>query len=261
MSRPKKKIVLFLVEGKTDINVLSNPFLSLFEKHSFSDNSYIVEFCTYHQNDQNGGDITSSIGVTPENIEGIISKNFIAPFMAKNPQFYIKDVCEVIQIVDLDGAFAPDECIIQKEDLPEKTIEYTLNSIICRNAQNIIDRNERKRANLNKLISMDKISISKNGGKNSKSINYSVYYFSRNMDHAIHGKLNPSPPEKVELCDEFSSKIDDSVKFCEYLNSQNICCEGMGYKESWDYIMKEGLYSLERHTNLNVLIEKIKNMN
>jgi hypothetical protein len=261
MNRPKKKIVLFLVEGKTDINVLRGPICSLFEKYSSEENSFIVEFCKFQEEKQRGGDITSRNGITPENIEGVISKTFIAPFMEKNPQYYVKDICEVVQIVDIDGAFIPDECIIERTDEKDKDIEYTDNAIICNNAQAIIDRNVRKRNNICKLASMDKISISKNGGKNSKSVKYSVFYFSSNMDHCIHGKTNLDAREKVVLSDEFMISIDNADLFCEYVDSQMICCEGMDYKESWDYIMKEGFYSLERHTNLNILIEKIKNMN
>ena len=258
MSRPKKKIVLFLVEGNTDINVLSGPIQSLFEKYSSPESPFIVEFCTYRESKSNGGDITSSIGVTPDNIEGIISKNFIEPFMQKNQHYYLKDICEIVQVVDIDGVFVPDENIVQNDDIDSRPV-YTSSQILAKDRQSIIERNERKRANLNRLVNMDKICISKNGGKNTKTINYSVYYFSCNMDHCIHGEANCSTPEKVKNSDAFMRKYDTEDAFCNYLESLSVCCDDMNYQESWDYIMKEGISSLERRTNLNVLINRIKN--
>lgn len=257
MSRPKKKIVLFLVEGNTDINVLAGPMQSLYEKYSSPDSPFIVEFCTYRENNNKGGDVTSSIGVNPDNIEGIISKNFIEPFMVKNPQYYPKDICEIIQIVDLDGAFVPDECVHKKTDGNDVSIEYTLTSILANDPDSIQDRNQRKRSNIEKLVSMSEIGISKNGGKNTKTVKYSVYYFSRNMDHCIHNRISLSTTEKITLSDEFMCKYDEADSFYNYLINQPICCENMDYIQSWDYIMKEGTISLERHTNLNILVEKI----
>ena len=258
MGRPKKKIVLFLVEGNTDINVLAGPMQSLFEKNSPVDEPYIVEFCTYHENNKQGGDVTSSIGVTPDNIEGIISKNFVEPFMVRNSHYYIKDVCKVIQITDVDGVFIPDAKILQVEK-EEKEVIYTKSGIVTNSRENIIERNERKRNNLIRLVNMDKIAISKNGGKNTKSVDYAIFYFSCNMDHCLHGDANLTTKEKVRLSDDFMRNYDTDDLFYDYISSQPICCENMNYKQSWDYIMKEESASLERRTNLNVLIESIKN--
>ena len=259
VSRPKKKIVLFLVEGNTDINVLASPMQSLFDKYSSPDNSFIVEFCTYRENNNSGGDVTSSNGVTPDNIEGVISKNFIEPFMARNPQYYVKDICEVIQIVDLDGAFIPEEKIEKRNDDKDISVEYSLSSITAKDPSSILDRNIRKSANLQRLVGMSEIGISKNGGKNTKTVKYSVYYFSCNMDHCIHNVLNATTQEKITLSDSFMCKYDEIDSFYDYLIGQSIC-KNSDYQQSWEYVMKEGTSSLERCTNLNILIDKVKNL-
>ena len=130
-------------------------------------------------------------------------------------------------------------------------------SILANNPDSIQDRNQRKCNNIEKLVSMSEIGISKNGGKNTKTVKYSVYYFSRNMDHCIHNRISLSTTEKITLSDEFMCKYDEADSFYNYLINQPICCENMDYIQSWDYIMKEGTISLERHTNLNILFEKI----
>ncbi len=259
MSRPKKKIILFLVEGNTDINVLAGPIMSLYENYNSFENPYIIEFCTYCEDKDDGGDITSSIGVNPDNIEGIISKNFIEPFMVRNPYYYVKDICEIVQVVDIDGAYVPDS-IIEKQTDP--TIDkpcYSLKSILVNDPNSFIERNERKRSNIQKLVSMSEIKISKNGGKNTKTVKYSVYYFSRNMDQCLHGIMNANSREKVELSSIFMRKIDNIDLFEKYLIDQGICCEKKDYKQSWEYIMEDGYNSLSRCTNLNVLIDKVRN--
>ena len=132
MSRPKKKILLFLVEGYTDINVLSSPIISFVENNSLSDQEFIVEFCSYRDENASGGDVTSRNGVNPDNIESVISKNVIKPFFSRNQHYYLKDVYKVIMITDLDGAYISDENIIKCEE-PEEKLIYNSTSITSKN--------------------------------------------------------------------------------------------------------------------------------
>ena len=73
MGRPKRKYILFLVEGYTDINTLSAGILNLYEKYS-DQKEYEIKFCTLDEDDEGGGDITSKYGIEPDNIEKMISK-------------------------------------------------------------------------------------------------------------------------------------------------------------------------------------------
>ena len=103
--RPKKKIVLVLVEGQSDINALSYAIPQLYDD---IDEEYEVFFPVLHDEKQTGGDITSKYGVRPDNIERLISKLFIDDFL-KDYGLYPKDITEIIQIVDVDGVFIDDD--------------------------------------------------------------------------------------------------------------------------------------------------------
>ena len=75
--RPRKKVVLVLVEGFTDIEVLANPISELY-LNSCRNEEISARFWKMKQFDNEfGGDITSQFGVDEKNIEGVINKCFI----------------------------------------------------------------------------------------------------------------------------------------------------------------------------------------
>ena len=116
MGRPKKKVVLFLVEGASDQESLFVPISKLYHE---IDPEILVRFQIMHDRDRNnrgkfytGGDITSKFGINTGNIEDEINDLFLCPFFSSN-YIFPKDVTEVIQIVDMDGAFIPSEAVIE----------------------------------------------------------------------------------------------------------------------------------------------------
>lgn len=259
MSRPKRKCILFLVEGYTDINVLSAGMLDLYEQYS-DPGEYEIKFCTLNQNGSNGGDIISCNGVTPDNIEQMISKLYIDPFLQKNPFIYPKEISEVIHIIDMDGAFVEDDLVrLNTAEMTNRRVFYGEEQILAADPVFIRERNKRKRDNIKKLFSKDKIIIRPKNHRNTKSINYSVYYFSCNMDHYIHGEANLSAQIKVRKSDDFVLECyDNTDKFCNRLCNGPGALNGLNYQESWEFITQRGLNSLKCHTNINLLIQKIK---
>ena len=259
MARPRKRYVLYLVEGYTDIEVLSEPLLNLYEENASSENVVEIKFCLLHQGNQKGGDITSNNGITPANIEGLVSKLFIDPFLEKNPFVYPKEISEIIQIIDLDGAFVDDNMIFQhNEGIGKRTI-YKENGIFTVDVDMIKQRNRRKRENIRKLVSMNQIVIRPKNGRNTKKVNYSCYYFSCNMDHYFHGNPNLSPQEKRIKAEDFMLECyGDTKAFCEKIYSNPGTMKSCTISESWDYIMERGDNSLNSHSNINILIESIK---
>lgn len=247
--RPKRKVILFLVEGKSDREALRIAISELYEQ---IDESIEVFFPIIREDEEEkGGDITSRMGVHPRNIEENIYKSFLRNFFDEE-KILPKDIFEIIQIVDTDGAYIPDEFVHEGEnpngiDKPY----YAENSIICHNANHIMKRNECKRENLDYLSSLSKLKVKQ------KSPRYAIYYFSSNLDHFIHHTANLDHQQKYIMAQDYAWKyIGDPNSFANAIESDPDSCSGMNYDESWDYI-KEGLNSLQRHTNIDLLFKRL----
>ncbi len=246
--RPKKKLVLFLVEGTSDMKALSNTISKYYEE---IDKDYQVNFLFLQDDRQEHGDITSKFGVKPDNIEKLIYDLFVQKFLI-NYGLYPKDISEIIQIVDLDGAFIEPDRVIQA--LPEcnRRVVYKDDHIEAQNVNSIRERNDRKKANLNHLISLREIKVK------SKKIRYSVYYFSTNLDHFLHGDANMDGDQKGTKAEEFMEKckVDISAFKKAFLQDAKEL-ELSTYVDSWDFI-KKGTNSLGRYSNLHLLLNRIE---
>ena len=180
--RPRKKVVVILVEGPSELRALSNVLSALYDS---IDPDYEVFFPNMIEDgDEHWGDLTSKYGIVPEKIEMCIEKLYFHDFLQIN-KLYPKDITEIIHILDMDGAYIDDSCI-QHKDNPlglDKTY-YAEDKILTDNVPGIVERNARKRANIDYLCSLNKIKIG------SKSIPYSAYFFSSNLDHFLYDEAN-----------------------------------------------------------------------
>ena len=219
-----KKIVFVIVEGPSDDEALGVLFSRIYDK-----NSVYVKIMRY--------DITTQKGITPNNIRAEIG-NTVTDYAASN-HFTKEDFLEIIHIVDMDGAYIPDENIVENPEVTKPV--YSLTQIETNYRAGIIARNDQKRKNIDRLCSCSTL----------WSIPYHAYYMSCNLDHALYGKLNSPASEKERDSYQFAKRYRNDVKgFLEF-----ICCSDFSvmssYKKSWEYI-KTGLHSLERHTNLGL---------
>ena len=251
--RPKKKIVLILVEGQSDMNALQVVISKLYEK---VDENTRVYFRTPIENDhQRGGDITSKFGISAKNINGCLAKLFIAPFLDETG-LCPKDISEIIQIVDMDGAYIPDEAIKYDPHLLEdgnEKIHYDDDCIRTGNVQKIKERNLRKVGNISRLAEMKTLKV------RPAIIPYSVYYFSCNLDHYIHHDANLPPQEKCRRAQEYSiTCAEDLDYFLDTFLKDPDAAGDMSYEESWSFI-KDEMNSLRRHTNVDLLFKKLVN--
>lgn len=252
MGRPKKKVILFIVEGPSDMAALERPIQNLLMDNS---QGYEATFLVAEQ------DVTSDGRNTPDNILQKINKWYFDPFFSANEFYYPKDIAEVVQICDLDGTFIPDEFCRdhQPEHYGAEGFVYSPPYIYGESAQMIIDRNHHKADNIRFLLTQATIKV------RSKTVPYSIYFFSSNIDHYIHDKMNLSGREKIELAERFADRCDGDpnafvARICEHCQA----LKGMNYAESWDFIMEAGsCHSIKRHTNFNIyinaLLEKLKN--
>lgn len=223
----RKKIILFIVEG---INDKTNLALCL---------SQLLEGDQIHF-EITDGDITTKLGVSATNIAakiGDIVKKHSGKVFKQN------DYLEVVHLVDMDGAYIPDERVIEAEI---DGLIYNDDEIHCKDAISIIKRNHQKQEVINRMLMITKVWT---------SIPYSVYYFSCNMDHVLHNKANLSQKEKNMYAQKFEDKyINKPKEFAAFFNDDKLNV-GTAYKESWDFIRLDA-NSLKRKTNFYLYIQE-----
>lgn len=144
-----------------------------------------------------------------------------------------------------DGALIPDECVKESDDGEN---HYGEDEIYAGNADAMRERNTRKKRAMRELAGISAIAYQGTG------VPYSLYFFSRNMEHALHNVSEElSDGEKVRLAQRFrrqyAKRIDEFKKF---IASAEVAVDG-NYRETWQHI-GEGSSSLHRGSNLHLLI-------
>lgn len=242
--RPKKKVVLFIVEGRSDMAALERPIQNLLEGNEQGiEATFLIAEC----------DVTSDRRNTPTNIEQKINRFYFEPFFSANDFCYPKDVLEVVHIVDLDGTFIPEEnCrAFDAEHFAADGFVYDPPCVYGETSEAVIVRNRQKAANIKHLLTLDTIKV------DSKTCPYSVFFFSSNIDHYLHDKLNLSGREKIAKAESFADRCDkDPEWFVRRICQHSHALKGMTHEESWAYIM-DGTNSVKRHTNFNLYLENL----
>lgn len=250
INNSRTNVVIYIVEGKSEVECLRPVLSSLYDK---TNPKYEVFFPPMiEEKGLNRGDITSKIGITPGNISGCIMKLYIDPFLNRFG-LEASDIGEIVHIVDLDGAYIVDENIVEDKSLEK--YHYT-ESVICANsAESVKNRNALKRANIDYLTTRNYL-LHKNSGY---SIPYSIYFFSSNLDHFLHGDANVAEgKDKVEKAQLFAAQYEDNPHdFIKAIKGRDGALVGKTYEESWDYIKQRNNNSLMPHTNINILLDRI----
>lgn len=244
MGRPKKKIILFLVEGRSDALALERPIQALLDGN---EDNVEAQFLIAET------DVTSDFRNNPGNIKEKINKFYFDPFFSANDFCYPKDIKEVVQICDLDGTFIPSEYCRQFTDRNDEEDQFVyLPPYICsKDPSTIIKRNQQKAENLRFLMTQQDIKV------RSKTVPYSIYYFSTNIDHFLHNELNLLGRDKVNLAETFADKYDGNPEaFIEFFTRNEYVNMDLSYDESWDYVTRN-CNSIERGTNLNILLNRL----
>lgn len=227
----RRKIVFVIVEGASDAEALDAIISRVFDKDA-------VYVHIMH------GDITSDKDVTVSNVISKVAGEVItyakANHFERNKKTFFK---EIIHIVDMDGVYIQDDRVVA-DDTVKKTVYFETEIRTC-NKRGIEQRNQKKRANIDKLSSSKEI----------WGLPYKVFYMSCNLDHVLYNKQNSSDEEKEADSFRFAKKYKDKVpEFLTFISDSDFSVL-TGYKESWDYIKKD-LHSLERHTNLGLCFQE-----
>ncbi len=272
-------IVIFLVEGESDKIALELPLSNLIfdnfpeyevrfllQERQVSNTGDEVEDVDSDDDEDDeelldeveyayGGDITTSSFVTPSNIETKITNRFIMP-ATKKDGIYPKKIAKIIHIVDLDGAYIPDENVVPYSDEHQGNEKPYYDGeggrIETADVSAIINRNDRKRKNLEHLLTLPEQKIK----VRTKSIPYEIYFFSSNLDHFINNDANVETGKKY-LADQFMRSYGlDTEEFAKYFFEDDCSVGHMGYEESWEFI-KENSNSVKRYTNIDCLIRSL----
>jgi len=169
--------------------------------------------------------------------------------VTSKPEFSKNDIKLVIQLTDTDGVYITDDKIITDEFQQEKT-HYTLENIRVNNSNQlraIKNRNGRKRTALNTLSKTEKV---------SKTVNYKILYFSRNLDHVISDKPETPKSEKSKEADVFSNSFATSYDFENFFIASDFTVDGT-YDVTWNFI-KDGTKSLNKHSNFHLIFEMLR---
>ena len=153
------------------------------------------------------------------------------------------DFSRIIHITDMDGAFIPNDAVV--EDAAAVKPLYSVTEIRTQRKSGIENRNRRKRECLNRLSSASRI----------WGVPYQIYYMSCNLDHALYGKLNSTDDEKEDDAFAFAKKYRDDIPgFMKYISESDFSVI-RSYPQSWQYIREE-LHFLERNTNLGLCFQE-----
>ncbi len=234
---PKKKILLFLVEGPSDKTALD----SLIKK--IIDVNLKVSF------DDFGGDILTKFAKIQTVKKSVGSE--INSFMDKYG-FEKKNLYKVVHLIDIDGCYIPDSNIIfNSKYTKEVGCFYSFNKIETDNVKQKINRNATKRSAIEALTTMQKSVI-------LGTIPYEIYYFSCNLDHVLHDNPNLNDFDKVEYAYNFKKKyIDRPSDFIQFLKDQ-LPPNTNNLKETWNFLKKDN-NSLSKSSNFYYFFSKLIN--
>lgn len=230
MAQQTKKILLFLVEGYSEVTALSGT-IKKYIKKKYNNR---VEFSIF------GCDVTTDYDSNSSNIKKKVYK-VVNDFIKEN-KLKTKDILGIVHLVDTDGAYIDDSFVV----LGSVTeYIYSRNIIKCSKPSEAIKRNDRKRKNIEVLI----------GTIELNNIPYEIYFFSTNLEDVFHNMQNCNQAEKNKLAQEFDNKYFDSMEeFLNLFNDNQIFLK-LSYEESWAHI-KCGCNSLSRCSNFNIFINK-----
>lgn len=222
------KAVIFIVEGATDKKALENIFKKIYRHKE-------IHFEFTH------GDITSDETINKSNVEAEIYK-FVDSYR-KDKKLRVSDIWQIVQVFDTDGAYIDDSYVKQGESTE---FVYASEYISCKNIQKVKNRNRHKREMMDYLLACGDI----------KGIPYRCYYLSSNLDHALYNRQNLSDELKRKYAETFYWQFMGKEQlFIDYLDMEVVNGVPDGFLASWRYI-REGVNSLQRHTNLNIYFKE-----
>lgn len=248
----KKRRILFIVEGGSDLVHLQYPLQKLYD---FAyPGKYIIEIRHTDGDLMTNTRTNSSSGMVAMELD----KQVRASLTQGTSHFSLEDIEMIIQIADTDGVFVSDACVEFKAGQEKAFYDDTQGKIFHEKPKLIIARNHKKSAILRDMIKRKDLEIkpkkTAEKGENPHGIRipYRIFYFSCNIDHYFHFNANPSDEQKCCFANNFLKMAkQDSFYFARRIVEPPKY--RWGYEESWKWL-EDGTNSLQRRNNLNILV-------
>lgn len=237
----KQKVILFLVEGESDLTALVRPFAAYFQDvastvgESFRCDVTTVSLFRKDADFQVFSNVKETV------------RRFILSRIEQRRTYRWTDLERIVHVVDLDGAFVPDVCVRQDAGLPHT--QYQHDEIVTPDREALIRRNKVKSNSLQLLCRAGALTFKQ------RTVPYQVYFMSRNLEHALFGiEKDLDADMKERLSQTFAEKCrKDPSALQAQLNDPDVRVEG-DYQYTWQHV-QEGTNSLHRGTNIHLLFE------
>ena len=233
------KIVLFIVEGRTDELALGRVLSKLVGDSSGCGVKFGIT----------RGDITSSYVFGEEPSSSTIKKRVqstVRSFLERDKLSW-NDLSSIILITDTDGAFVEDALVWFNQEEP--SLRYFNDHIETGDASSLRRRNKCKSSCLKVLVSTHFMTYAR------RKVPFRVAYMSRNLEHALSDYAQEASTEKkVELARRFTGNYGlNTSEFLELL--AEIAPPGT-YQDSWNYIFDQS-NSLKRGSNMKQVLDEL----
>jgi|GEM_PF-2325518 len=248
-----KQVILFIVEGASDLIALKLPIKKLFSNQNLLSNIQIEIYGTdplIHWPKQTDRKLWEADSLCDR--IGASVKNFI-----KSPKCKISpsDIAAVAVIGDLDACFCPAESVFKNTDGDFIVYDADGQRIFCENVPFLIKRNEIKKDSVDMFRCYKDIRpyLCK------KTVPLAFFYNNMNLEHAISGVYGPlTEEEKIRNAKAFRQKYsDDPVGFLALLNELRAGADNYDESLRKAYLAKEPFC---RRSNLYFVIEWAKSI-
>lgn len=239
----RTNFVIAIVEGGSDAGYLTQPLNAYFKvKYGASCKTILIS------------DLTSDPYLTDEEFSklSIFVESELSDSRNKFDKEVARNIIEVVHIIDIDEAFISDDLI--HEDKTKSKYYYTREGIYYHNPEDVKERNNRKLRRVRYLLSLNKINLF------GYEIDYSIYFYSINIDD-FHGfELNITTEEKNKHASEFERdyiKKSDEGKIKKFLKTfdNNPSDFPINLKDTWEYIIINN-NSLKPCSNAYLIVNK-----
>jgi len=258
-----RKVVLILVEGPSDRKALK-----LLKKYINKSNPGFSDYYTIYF-EETKGDVTTRkeyIDIPNESrFEKVKTEiSYHVQTFIKDRKFLLEDIAIVFHLLDMDGAYIPDEWICpmtEAEKSSNKPVLYYDKSVHARLFRKAAfnppcELHKGKRFAMDHLLLTYRIKVVSDS--ENKTIPYRLFFMSCNLEHFFYGERNFPDNEKEKQAENLE-KTYSVEEYMSFLKKYEMI-EMQEYGVSWYYIRRRNENSLSRCSNVLLISDFCREM-